>query len=684
MACRLSETEEPVGSLAIALAHAERLLARSPENAELQTREILKVVPGQADALVILARARRLQGDSSEACDILTGLVRTSPNSAEFQFELGSTLAELGESRQAIAAFRSALARNRDLGGAWLALADQLALVGDTDAADAAYAQHIRSSTKDPILLTAAGALCDNKLAVAERLLRAHLKNHPTDVAAIRMLAEAGSRLGRYADSELLLERCLELAPSFTAARHNYASVLHRLGKFGEGLAECDRLLEGEPGNPRYRALQAALFGRLGEYPRAIAVYEDLLKNFPEQPKAWLSYGHALRAVGRQAEAVAAYRRSTALLPSFGEAYWSLANLKTVRLTRGEADIMRAQLLRPDVTPEDRLHLHFALGKFEEDEARYAESFEYYAKGNAIRRRMSEYAAADVSEQVARSKTLFTAEFFHLREGSGARAADPIFIVGLPRAGSTLIEQILSSHSAIEGTMELFDIISIAQRLSGRRKKAERSAYPEVLASMSREDLAALGEEYLSRTRIQRHASRPFFIDKMPNNFAHVGFIHLILPNARIIDARRHPLACCFSAFKQHFARGQNFSYELAELGRYYRDYVEMMAHFDEVLPGRIYRVIHEQLVEDPESEIRKLLVYCGVEFEEQCLRFYETERPVRTASSEQVRQPIFREGLEQWQNFEPWLAPLKDALGPVLTAYPDVPAFRNAGPPSV
>ena len=675
----MSETIEPVGSLSTALAHAERLLARSPSNAELQAREILKVVPGQERALRTLAQALRLQGKVPEARAILAGLALTSSNSADLQFELGTTLAELGESAEAISAFRMALSLNNELAGAWLALADQLTLVGDTSAADMAYAQHIRSSTKNPALLVAAGALCENKLAVAERLLRAHLKEHPTDVAAIRMLAETGSRLGRYVDAELLLERCLELAPGFTAARHNYAAILHRLGKFEEALSETDRLLAEEPQNPKYRALQAALFGRLGEYPRAIAIYEALLKSFPEQPKAWLSYGHALRAVGRQDEAVAAYRRSTALLPSFGEAYWSLANLKTVRLTTKEAGTMREQLARTDLIPEDRLHLHFALGKFEEDESRYAKSFENYAKGNAIRRRMSEYSSADVSEQVARTKRLFTPEFLHEHHGCGSQLRDPIFIVGLPRAGSTLVEQILSSHSEIEGTMELFDIISMAQRLGGRRKKEERSAYPEILASLSREDLAALGEEYIKRTRIQRHTGRPFFVDKMPNNFSHVGFIHLILPNAKIVDARRHPLACCFSAFKQHFARGQNFSYELGELGRYYRDYVELMAHFDTVLPGRIYRVIHERLVEEPEKEIRGLLAYCGLPFEESCLRFYETERPVRTASSEQVRQPMSKAGFEQWQNFEPWLTPLKDALGPVLDAYPDVPSFRTA-----
>ena len=674
----MSDTRDPVGSLSTALAHAERLLARSPTNAELQAREILRVVPSQERALRILAHALRLQGKVLEARDILARLAWASPNSAEIQFELGMTLAELGETAEAISALRRSLAHNRDLGGAWLALADQLTLMGDLRAADAAYAQHIRASTKDPALLAAAGALCENKLPVAERLLRAHLKDHPTDVAAIRMLAEAGSRLGRYADAELLLQRCLELAPGFAAARHNYASVLHRMGRFGDAIAQTEELLKTDPQNANARALYAALLGRIGDFPRAIACYEAFLKNFPQQPKAWMSFGHALRAVGRHVDAVTVYRRSISLQPSLGEAYFSLANLKTFRFEQSEVEAMQSQLDRQELSPEDRLHFHFALGKAFEDEKRYDESFKNYSRGNAIRRRLSHYDPEAVSEHVRRCKALFTSRFFNEHAGDGARNPDPIFILGLPRAGSTLIEQILSSHSQIEGTMELPDILSIAERLAGKRKRGEPTAYPEVLAELSREDLTGLGEEYLKRTRIQRRSDKPLFIDKMPNNFAHVGLIHLILPNAKIIDARRHPLACCFSAFKQHFARGQNFTYDLAELGRYYADYVELMAHFDAVLPGRIYRVIHERLVEEPQAEIQKLLAYCGVPFEEQCLRFYETERPVRTASSEQVRQPINREGIEQWQNFEPWLAPLREALGPVLALYPGVPAFRS------
>jgi tetratricopeptide (TPR) repeat protein len=384
-----------------------------------------------------------------------------------------------------------------------------------------------------------------------------------------------------------------------------------------------------------------------------------------------MSYGHALKAIGRQADCIAAYKKSIALAPTLGEAYWSLANLKTVRFEPQDIEAMRTFAAREKLADEDRYHLHFALGKALEDEGNYAESFQHYDAGNALRRKSITYDADETSDHVRRSKELFTSDFFAARAGQGNAAPDPIFIVGLPRSGSTLIEQILATHSAVEGTMELPDIIGIARRLSGRKSRSQTSNYPEMLATLDADALARLGGEYLERTRIQRKLGRASFIDKMPNNFAHVGLIHLILPNARIIDARRHPLGCCFSVFKQHFARGQAFSYEQTELGRYYVDYVDLMTHFDAVLPGRIHRVLYERMVSDPEREVRGLLDYCGLPFEEECLHFYRNSRAVRTASSEQVRQPIFRESVEQWRNFEPWLNPLKRALGPVLQEYP-------------
>jgi len=384
----------------------------------------------------------------------------------------------------------------------------------------------------------------------------------------------------------------------------------------------------------------------------------------------WHSYGHALRTTGQQPEAIAAYRRTIELLPSYGEAYWSLANLKTFRFSAGDIEQMQGQLRRTDLAVADRFHFHFALGKALEDAEDFDRSFEHYAEANRLRRSVIVYEADAVSERVEQTKALFTPGFLEAHRGCGAPDPDPIFIVGLPRAGSTLLEQILSSHSAVEGTMELPDIGAIARELGGRTMDNDASAYPGILATLDRDELRALGERFMESTRIQRKTAAPFFIDKNPNNWLHCGLIQLILPNAKIIDARRHPMSCCFSVFKQHFARGNRFSYDLAELGRYYRDYVDLMAHFDLVMPGRIHRAIYERVVEDTESEVRRLLDYCGLAFEEGCLRFYENERAVRTASSEQVRQPIYRDALEQWTHYQPWLGPLEVALGPALESW--------------
>jgi len=561
-----------------------------------------------------------------------------------------------------------------DLADGWRLLGDHLSAMGDTSGAAAAYASHIKASTRDPRLLAPAAALCEGRLAVAERLLRAHLKQFPTDVAAIRMFAELAARLGRLADAENLLARCLELAPDFTAARHNYAVVLHRQAKSVDALREVERLLVGDHRNPGYRSLQAAALARLGEYERSIATYAGLLADYPGQPKLWMSQGHALKTAGRQVESIVAYRRSIELAPSLGEAYWSLANLKTYRFAPAEIEAMGTQLERAELGAEDRLHFHFALGKAMEDAGDHAAAFAHYAEGNRLRRATLAYDADETTALVRRAQALFTPDFFASRRGSGAPAPDPIFVVGLPRSGSTLVEQILASHPAVEGTMELPDLLGLVRELSGRTRRSEPSKYPDALAELGPEALRALGERYLAQTRIQRKTDKPFFIDKMPNNWAHVGLIQLILPNARIVDTRRHPLSCCFSAFKQHFARGQGFTYSLEDIGRYYRDYAALMTHFDSVLPGRVYRVIYERMVEDTETEIRRLLTHCGLEYDERCLRFYENDRAVRTASSEQVRSPIFRDAVDHWRHYEPWLGPLRQALGPALDAYPDAP----------
>ncbi|MEO8803354.1 MAG: sulfotransferase [Rudaea sp.] len=560
----------------------------------------------------------------------------------------------------------------------WRQLGDRLDATGDREGAACAYLEHVRHAVRDPALMRAAAALHSNEIPTAERLLKAHLKQAPTDVAAIRMLAELAVRLDRCEDAQHLLERCLDLAPQFFEARHNYAIVLHRLNQPASALAQLERLLRVAPADPALRNLQAAVLCRTGDYEPAIAIYEDLLGAHPQHAQVWLSCGHALKTAGHGERAISAYRRCIELEPDFGEAYWSLANLKTFRFEAADLAAMRTAIARTDLADEHRLHFEFAVAKALEDRAEYADAFAHYAGANALRRQQIAYSADDTSERMRYVRETYTADFFRARAGAGHAAPDPIFIVGLPRAGSTLIEQILASHPDVEGTMELPEIVSLTRTLRERAGSRAPGAYHQALAQLDTAQLRELGAQYLAGTRIHRKLGRTFFIDKMPNNFAHIGLIHLILPNAKIIDARRHPLACCLSGFKQHFARGQNFAYSLEDLGRYWRDYAELMAHFDDVLPGRVLRVHYEDMVAHTEREVRRLLDYCGLPFASACLRFFENDRPVRTASSEQVRQPIYRAGLDQWRQFEPWLAPLTAALGPSLAAYPATENFST------
>ena len=666
------------GTVEQALAHATRLLDSDPALAAEQLTEILKVVEAHPAALRLLAQARSSQGDDQGALDILVPLARTQPNWAMVHLDLGVALGRDGRGQEAIDALRRAVALKPELPQAWRVLGDHLMAAGEQDAADSAYASHVRHSTRDPRLLDAAIALAENRIPVAEALLREHLKQAPTDVAAIRMFAEVAARLDRNEDALNLLARCLELAPSFHAARQNYALVLHRSNQPEQALVEIERLLAAEPGHPGCRNLKAAVLCRIGEYEPAIRIYADLLEHYPRNAKVWVSYGHALKTAGYGDRAITAYRCSLELEPSFGEVWWSLANLKTYRFSADDLAAMRRQLARTDLAEDDRLHLEFAAGKALEDAGEYETSFRHYAQGNAIRYAQLHYSADDTHARVQHIRKHYTRDFFAERAGAGSPARDPIFIVGLPRAGSTLIEQILSSHSQVEGTMELPEVTSITRMLRTQGDADSAMPYYGALAALDADALRALGERYLEHTRIQRKTAAPLFIDKMPNNFMHIGLIQLMLPNAKIIDARRHPLGCCFSGFKQHFARGQSFSYDLDDLGRYYRDYVALMAHFDAVLPGRIHRVVYEHMVEDTEGEVRRLLEYCGLPFEESCLRFFQNARPVRTASSEQVRQPIYREGVDHWRHYAPWLVPLELSLGPVLESYPGVPGLEE------
>lgn len=669
--------DEATGTLQQALQHTAHLLERQPALAAEQATEILKAVPDHPAALQLLAAAHAAQGDTQAALDILLPLARAQPAWALVHRDLGVALGKAGRHQEAVDALHKAAALKADLPQVWRALGDGLAAIGDNTGAAKAYGRHVHHATRDPRLLAAASALAGNRLLEAEALLHEHLKQAPTDVAALRMSAEVAARFGRHDEARRLLERCLSLAPGFDAARFNHALLLHRSNRPEQALAELERLLATESEHSGYLNLKAAVLCRIGDYEPAIRIYANLLARDARHPRVWMSYGHALKTAGHTERAIEAYRRALALEPSCGEIWWSLANLKTFRFDGDDLATMRQQFARANLSDDDRLHLAFAIGKALEDAGEYEPSFQHYAQGNALRQRQLRYSADDTSARVRYIRQRYSRAFFEARAGQGSEARDPIFIVGLPRAGSTLIEQILSSHSQVEGTMELPEITTITRLLREKGDADSDAPYHDVLATLDAKALRELGERYLAHTRIQRKTSAPLFIDKMPNNFMHIGLIHLILPNARIIDARRHPLACCFSGFKQHFARGQSFSYSLEDIGRYYRDYVSLMSHFDAVLPGRIHRVVYERMVEDTEGEIRRLLDYCGLPFEASCLRFFQNDRPVRTASSEQVRQPIYREGVDHWRHYAPWLAPLEHALGPVLGSYPEAPAWE-------
>ena len=673
----MSAVPDAVSGLETALGNANRLLTVDPRLADEQAAEILKVVPNQPNAMMLQALAKGRLQQWPEAVDLLRRLSVLQPKWPAAFMELGFALRQAGFGDQAVIALKRSVFLKPDVPKAWLALADLHAAMGDAGAADTAYAMQLKYAAANPHLMAAAGAMAENNLALAERALKNYLKRYPTDVAAIRMLAEVAARLGRTPEAEHLLARCLELSPSFHFARQNYAHILNLNNRSEKVLEQAEILLASDPDNLGYLNLKAVALSKTGDYVNAITLYERVLADNPGYSKIWHSFGHTLKTAGLTERAVEAYRHSIGLEPNFGEAYWSLANLKTFRFTDADIAEMRSRLAGTDLTGEDRFHFDFALAKSLEDQKHYESAFRHYQAGNALRKTMIQYSADRNAHKVEQNKTIFTRDFFAQRSGFGHDSAEPIFILGMPRAGSTLLEQILSSHSRVEGTMELPDVMSFTKELFRSRKDPQNKTYYPSLAELDAGQAAAFGRRYLESTKIHRKAGKPRFIDKMPNNFAHVALIHLMFPNASIIDARRHPMACCFSNFKQHFARGQSFSYTLQDMGRYYRDYVELMAHFDEVLPGRIQRVHYENVVADTESEVRRVLEYCNLPFEEGCLRFFENDRPVRTASSEQVRQPIYKEGVDHWRHFEPWLGPLERALGPVLELYPDVPPFN-------
>ena len=646
---------------------AQALLRQREFRAALeQTQEILSHYPDNGQALFIGGVARRRLGDHSGALDDLSHAASVAPHVAPVHYELGLALRASGRVNEAIGALRRAVKLNGKLPHAWQTLGELLNERGDAEAAEGAFRRQMAAASVHPGLLKAVELVAEGKLGMAEGICREYLYRYPTDVNAIRLLADIGLQLDIFDDATKLLRRALELAPDYHLARNNYANALSKAGRFEESLAELSYLEGVEPQNLSHVVLAASVLVNVGDYQGAIDRYERALTRSPDHARLQMSYGHALKTIGRRDDSIAAYRKAIDVEPTLGEAYWSLANLKTFRFDGPEIAEMTRLVRQGGLDERDEFHLCFAAGKALEDAQAYDESFELYARGNAAKQRGSRYSAIENTAQLHEMKRSTTAERFVARSGYGHAAPDPIFIVGLPRSGSTLLEQILASHSQVDGTMELPNILQYARRLSGRKNRSDPSGYPESLWELSAEQCVALGQEYLDATQVQRQGATRF-IDKMPNNFAHVGLIHLILPNAKIVDARRHPLATCFSGFKQLFAAGQEFTYGLEDIGRYYRDYVELIEHWNTVLPGRVLRVDYEAVIDDLETQVRRLLEYCELPFEPACLEFYHNKRAVRTASSEQVRQPIYRDAIAQWQHFDAHLGPLRDALGAAL-----------------
>jgi tetratricopeptide (TPR) repeat protein len=639
-----------------ALAGADRHLGRWPENRDL---------------LIIRAEALRRLSRAGEALETLDRLEVLQPRFSRLHEERGLCHVMRRDAPGAIAALLRAVNINPALPVSWRMLEGVYRLTGDAQNAETAAAHVAKLRSLPPEVVMATSLFSDGELGPAETIVRAFLLREGDHPEAMRLLARIGMARDVLDDAEVLLEAVMELAPIHRGARYDYAQCLLQRHKYEQAREQARRLLELDPENLDYLSASATAAVGLGDNEAAIAIYRDMLLEAPDAPDVHLWLGHCLKTVGRAAEAIEAYRASAAVRPDFGDAYWSLANLKTYRFTDEELEQMGAAEAGPGTSAADRHHLCFALGKAHEDRGEAAEAWRFYERGAALVRQESRYRPEILETNTRLQIEVCTPAFFEQRRGWGSERRDPIFVVGLPRSGSTLIEQILASHSEVEGTQELAEIQRFVLELQGRDPDLDNPRYPGALEGLSKALVAAMAERYLAETGAYR-SDRPFFIDKMPNNFRHIGLIQLMFPNAAIIDARREPMACCVSNLKQLFAQGQEFSYSQGDIARYYRTYLELMRHWDEALPGRVLRIHHEDVVADLEGAVRRILDHCRLQFEPGCVAFHETRRSVRTPSSEQVRQPIFREGLEQWRVYEPWLEPLRTALGDATERYRD------------
>ena len=639
------------------------IVAKRYDEALTDLEAILSREPDNTDALYMSAVCRRYRREYDAALATIARLKALTPENGRAHQEEGHACRDAGRPAEALRAYASACRLNPALVASWRAQLRILNGQGRFREATQVKAQLDYLERLPKPLVAVMDLTSQGKLLKAEDLCRRFLQKVPHHVEAMRLLAEIGLRFGVLADAEFLLESAHQFDPKNVRVHIDYIQALRKRQKFGPALEQAERLLATSPDNPQFQSIYAVESMQVGDYDTALGMFGKVLERVPGDPATLTSMGHAYKTRGQYDEAVEAYHAALSSQPLHGDAWYSLSNLKVYEFDDDEIGRMQAHAHDENLSHADRVHVSFALGKAWEDRNDFETSFRYYEQANRSKKALSAYDADKMTEELRVQQTVCTAEMLARGAGAGHPAGDPIFVVGLPRAGSTLLEQILSSHSRVDGTLELPNILSLSQQLRRRGRDGGGAGYPEILAELPDKELEAFGRQYIEDTRIHRKEA-PFFIDKMPNNFRHIGLIHLILPNAKIIDARRHPMACGFSGYKQLFAEGQEFTYDLADMGQYYRDYVELMDHWDEVLPGKVLRVQYEDVVGDLETQVRRILDHCGLEFEPGCLRFHRTERAVRTPSSEQVRRPIFTSGLDYWRNYEPWLGPLKDALG--------------------
>jgi tetratricopeptide (TPR) repeat protein len=639
------------------------------EQALFQLESHLEQSADDHDALYMAAVCYRYTKAYEQAQTLLNRLLTLKPDNGRAHQEQGHLFLACNKPQEALFAFVRACKFNSALTASWQAQAKLFNAQGNHQAAAQAKSELDRIQAMPKHLIAVTDLISEGKIVKAENLCRKFLQHAPKNVEAMRLLAEIGQRLGALDEAEFLLESAVVFEPNNHKARIDYIQVLRKRQRFAIALDEAKKLLAQAPDNPQFQSVYAIELMQTGDYDTALEYFDKVLTTLPNDPITLTSKGHAFKTLGQYQQSVDAYKAALASRPQHGEAYYSLSNLKTYKFSDAEIELMLQQEKNLEHSLMERVYVYFALGKAYEDSQDYSKSFEYYQLGNRLKRNSSGYDADKMSDELMKQRNHCTPALFAAHQGHGCSTPDPIFIVGLPRSGSTMLEQILSSHSQVDGTLELPNILSMAQKLRKQGKTEGEHAYPQNLTQLSSDEIQAMGEKFIADTKIHRQGAA-FFIDKMPNNFRHIGLIKLILPNAKIIDARRHPMACCFSNYKQLFAEGQEFSYDLNDIAQYYTDYVELMAHWDTVLPGQVLRVNYEQVVDDLETQVRRLLEFCGLPFESACLSFHETKRSVRTASSEQVRQPIYRSGLEQWSNYGAELTGLQQQLQELSNNY--------------